>query len=113
VTVVPDSESSDSEERKGSEEVTRRGKVTSMMVTDKIIDILVLLEKKTSAMEKRIEKIEAGINELCKKKKSEGTEKREATRGVEVEELKQASGGSVPDTGIQAQQASSTHQCEI
>jgi hypothetical protein len=51
------------------------------MVMDKMIDILILLEKKTSAMKKRIERIEAGINELYKKKKSEVTEKREATRG--------------------------------
>ncbi len=42
-----------------------------MMITDKMVDTLVLLEKKTSAMEKRIEKIEAGINELHRRRKSE------------------------------------------
>ncbi len=73
--------SRDFEEREESEEDTRSGNVTSMMVTDKMIDILILLEKKTSATKKRIERIEAGINELYKKKKSEVTKKREASRG--------------------------------
>jgi hypothetical protein len=49
-----------------------------MMVTYKIIYILVLLERKTSAMERRLEKIKVKMNELYEKKLKNVEEKRAA-----------------------------------
>jgi hypothetical protein len=46
-------------ELKGSGEVTdTKGKVTDIVVRDKIVDILVLLERKKRRMEKRLERSE-------------------------------------------------------
>jgi hypothetical protein len=43
----------------------------SSMVTDKMIEVLTMLERKTSVMEKRVEKIEMRMTELTKRKKVE------------------------------------------
>jgi hypothetical protein len=53
-----------------------------MMVTDKMIEVLTLLERKTSMVEKRMEKIKIRIAELTKREKVEGVEERGAIRGV-------------------------------
>jgi hypothetical protein len=54
----------------------------SMMVTDNTIEVLTMLERKTSAMEKRVEKIEMRMAELTKRKKVEGVEERGVVQGV-------------------------------
>jgi hypothetical protein len=51
------------------------------MVTDKMKEILSMLERMTSMMEKRIEKIEKGIKELHEKKKVEETREGGDTHG--------------------------------
>ncbi len=54
----------------------------SMMVTDKMIEFLTMLERKTSAMEKRAEKIKMRIAELTKKEQAEEVEERGVVRGA-------------------------------
>jgi hypothetical protein len=46
------------------EETNERSNITGMVVKDKIIDILVLLERKKRAMEMRLAKIKARMTEL-------------------------------------------------
>jgi hypothetical protein len=54
----------------------------SRMVTDKMIEVLTMLERTTSAMEKREEKIEMRMTELTKRKKVEGVGERGVVQGV-------------------------------
>jgi hypothetical protein len=74
--VIEEIKVSGSEGEERGKKIAGRSGITSMMVTDKMIEILTLLKRKTSAMEKRIEKIEKGINELQRKKKLEEIDKK-------------------------------------
>jgi hypothetical protein len=60
---------------KMSKVANRKGSVTDTMVIDKIINILVLLERKTRRMKKRLKRIETRVVEL-RKKESRDTEKK-------------------------------------
>ncbi len=52
----------------------------SRMVTNKMIEVLTMLERKTSAMEKRVDKIEMRMAELTKRKKWRESKRGESSR---------------------------------
>jgi hypothetical protein len=64
------------------EEPTPGSGITSMMMTGKMIEVLTMLERKTSAMEKREDKIKMRMAELTKREKAEKVEERGVVHGV-------------------------------